>query len=166
MNKEQMIDSRLDIEISNPVYDVIDEAITYTMKKYHYSAYDVVKLVMIIYDQDFSFITNDNDYRSQVKLLDEYFRKEYGHSIITFEMIRKFVKLKSLERYERLMTEIAYIEKSLRITNDDKPEDLSIFSYPIENKKYSDLLNKIEKNISMRYATAIVYDKVKINEIN
>lgn len=165
MNNEKMIDSRLDIEISNPVYDIVDEAITYTMRKYHYNAYDVVKLVMILYDKDYSFITNDNDYRNQIKLLDEYFNKAYNHSIITFEMVRKLVSLKDTFIYEKLMSEIAYIENTLRTTSKDKPEDLSIFSYPVENKKYSDLLDKIEKNISMKYATAIVYDKVKIDEI-
>ena len=165
MNDEKMLDARLEIEISNPAYDIIDEAITYTMKKYHYSAYDVVKLVMILYDEDYSFITNDNDYRNQVKLLDEYFKKAFNHSIITFVMMRKFISLKKDSRFESLMNEIAYIEKTLRSSDKSKPSDLSIFSYPLENKKYTDLLTKIEKNISMKYATAIVYDKVKIDEV-
>lgn len=164
MNQERMLDKRLEIEINNSVYDIIDEAITYTMKKYHYRAYDVVKLVMIIYDGDYSFITNDNDYRMQVKLLDEYFRKEYGHSIIIFEMIRKFFSLKDDEKYSKYTSEIAYIENTLR-GGKGKPDNLCVFSFPLENKKYSDLLYTIEKNISMRYAVAIIYDKVKIDEV-
>lgn len=161
MNDEQVKDARLEMELSNPAYDLIDDAICYTMRKYHYGEYDLVKLVMIIYEDDYSFISNDNDYRDQFKLLDDYFRKGYGHNVITFVMMREIIKLKGTEIYENVTSEIAMLEKVLR-TNDNMPaEDLCIFSNPIENKKYDDLLYLIEKNISMKYALAIVYDKLK-----
>lgn len=161
MNNEQMRDARLELEFVNPVYDIIDEAITYTMNKYMYKEYDLVKLVMMIYKKDYSFITNDNDYREQVKLLDEYFMKEYGHSIITFEMIKYITSIKSEEKYGSVTAEISYIEKLLRTNEKNKPNDLTIFSGPIKNKKYDDLMNYIEKNISMKYAVAFIYDKIK-----
>ena len=161
MNNEQMRDARLELEFVNPVYDIIDEAITYTMNKYMYKEYDLVKLVMMIYKKDYSFITNDNDYREQVKLLDEYFMKEYGHSIITFEMIKYITSIKSEEKYGSVTAEISYIEKLLRTNDKNKPNDLTIFSGPIKNKKYDDLMNYIEKNISMKYAVAFIYDKIK-----
>ena len=156
-----MRDARLELEFVNPVYDIIDEAITYTMNKYMYKEYDLVKLVMMIYKKDYSFITNDNDYREQVKLLDEYFMKEYGHSIITFEMIKYITSIKSEEKYGSVTAEISYIEKLLRTNEKNKPNDLTIFSGPIKNKKYDDLMNYIEKNISMKYAVAFIYDKIK-----
>ena len=161
MNNEQMRDARLELEFVNPVYDIIDEAITYTMNKYMYKEYDLVKLVMMIYKKDYSFITNDNDYREQVKILDEYFMKEYGHSIITFEMIKYITSIKSEEKYGSVTAEISYIEKLLRTNDKNKPNDLTIFSGPIKNKKYDDLMNYIEKNISMKYAVAFIYDKIK-----
>ncbi|MBR3229451.1 MAG: hypothetical protein IKF91_01335 [Bacilli bacterium] len=161
MNNEQMRDARLELEFVNPAYDIIDEAVTYTMKKYMYKEYDLVKLVMMIYKKDYSFISNDFDYRMQVKLLDEYFNKEYGHSIITFEMIKYITSIRSEEKYSDTTAEISYIEKLLRTNDKNKPNDLTIFSGPIKNKKYDDLMNYIEKNISMKYAVAFIYDKIK-----
>lgn len=165
MNNEQIKDSRIEMELTNPVYNIINEAITYTMKKYLYEEYDLVKLVMMIYQKDYSFISNDNDYREQVKLLDMYFNNEFDHSIITFEMIRYILSIKEEEKYNDAVTEIAYIEKVLRTNDNNKPEDLTIFSYPVKNKKYDDLMYFIEKNISMKYATAFVYDKIKFKEV-
>lgn len=165
MNNEQMRDARLELEFVNPVYDIIDEAITYTMKKYLYKEYDLVKLVMMIYKKDYSFISNDNDYREQVKLLDEYFIKEYSHSIITFEMVKFITSIKSEEEYNNVTAEISYIEKLLRTNDKKRPNDLTIFSGPIKNKKYDDLMNYIEKNISMKYAVAFIYDKVKYEKM-
>ncbi len=164
MNSEQVKDKRIEMELSNPAYDIIGEAIMYTKKKYHYREYDLVKLVMIIYESDYSFISKDNDYRDQVKLLDDYFRKQYGHSIITFEMIRTIIGKKKSAEYRDITREIAMIEKVLRTNDNFPPEDLCIFSSPAANKKYDDLMHLIEKNISMKYAVALEYDKIKNSE--
>ncbi|MBR3898276.1 MAG: hypothetical protein IKJ43_03230 [Bacilli bacterium] len=161
MNDEQIKDARLEMELENPAYDIVDDAISYTMKKYHYREYDLVKLVMIIYEDDYSFISNDNDYRDQFKLLDDYFRKQYGHNVITFVMMREIIKLKDTKSYDDITSEIAMVEKVLRTNDNLPPEDLCVFSYPVKNKKYDDLLYLIEKNISMKYALAMVYDKLK-----
>lgn len=161
MSEEEIKDLRLENEFLNPIYNIINEAITYTAKKYNYKEYDLVKLVMMIYDGDYRYLSNDNEYRVQFKLLDEYFKKEYNHSIITFGMLKTIINLKDSEEYESLMTEIAEIEKILRTSNKKAPNNLCLISYPIENKKYDDLMYMIEKNISVKYAVAIVYDKIK-----
>lgn len=164
MNSEQLKDMRIEMELSNPLYDTIGDAIMYTKKKYHYREYDLVKLIMIIYEGDYSFISKDNDYRDQVKLLDDYFKKQYGHSIVTFEMIRTIIGMKKSPEYRDITREIAMVEKVLRSNDNFPPEDLCIFSSPVENKKYDDLMYLIEKNISMKYAVALEYDKIKNSE--
>ena len=40
-------------------------------------------------------------------------------------------------------------------------DDLSIFSFPIENEKYNDLMMNIEASDTFKYAMAIIYDKLK-----
>jgi len=164
MNNEQVKDQRIEMELASPAYDIVGEAIMYTKKKYHYREYDLVKLAMIIYEGDYSFISKDYDYRDQFKLLDDYFRRQYGHSIITFEMIRYIISKKKTVEYKDITSEIAMVEKVLRSNDNYPPEDLCIFSAPIENKKYDDLMNMIEKNISMKYAVALEYDKLKTLE--
>ena len=84
MTNEDILNQRLKLEFQNPVYDILDEALKYTINKHNYKKYDLVKLVMMIYDKDYSFISNYNDYRDQFKLLDEYFEKEFNHSIINY----------------------------------------------------------------------------------
>ena len=161
MSEEEIKDSRIEMEFLNPVYDIINEAINYTTQKYHYKEYDLVKLIMMIYDGNYKYLSNDNEYRDQFKLLDEYFKKEYNNNIITFEMLKTIVNLKGTKEYYSLMKEIASIEKILR-TNDENPaEDLCLLSFPIENKKYDDIMYLIEKNISVKYAVSIIYDKIK-----
>ncbi len=162
MSEEEKRDLRLEMEFSNPVYDVIKEAIDYTIKKYNYKEYDVVKLVIMLYNENYSYLSNDNDYREEFKLLDEYFKKEYNHSIITFEMLKTLSSLKETKEYENLMNEIAEIEKILRTNDGESAENLCLLSHPIENKKYDDIMHLIEKNISVKYAVAIVYDKIKL----
>ena len=44
------------------------------------------------------------------------------------------------------------------------PKDLSIFSKPIKTKKYDDLMYFIEKNVTMKYAVAFVYNHIKNEE--
>lgn len=164
MSNEQLKDLKLELELTNPVYSIIDEGITYTMRKYLYEEHDLIKLVMMIYEKDYSYISNDNDYREQIKLLDGYFRKEYGHSIITYEMIRYITSIKDKEKYNNLTRQIAYTENLFRTNNKKGPKDLTIFSFPIENKKYDDLMYFIEQNTTMKYAVAFVYNIIKYEE--
>ena len=43
MTNEDVLNTRIKFEFENPVYDIADEAIKYTMQKYHYKKYDVFK---------------------------------------------------------------------------------------------------------------------------
>lgn len=162
MTNEDILNQRLKLEFQNPVYDILDEALKYTINKHNYKKYDLVKLVMMIYDKDYSFISNYNDYRDQFKLLDEYFEKEFNHSIITFLMIKEILKYKNTEKYDVITADIANLETIVRTKKNVKAEDLCIFSYPIENEKYNDLMMNIEANENFKYALAIVYDKLMI----
>lgn len=161
MTSEDVLNQRLKLEFLNPVYDILDDAIKYTKDKYNYQKYDLVKLIMMIYNKDYSFISNYNDYRTQFKLLDEYFRKEFNHSVITFLMIKTVLKYKGADKYDIITSDIAQIETILRTKKKSKPKDLCIFSYPIENEKYNDLMMDIEANDNFKYALAITYDKIQ-----
>ena len=161
MTNEDMLNLRLKLEFQNPVYDILDEAIQYTMHKHHYKKYDLVKLVMLIYNRDYSFISNANDYRDQFKLLDEYFHKEFDHSVMTFLMIKAILKYKDTDKYDEITADIANMETILRTKKNTHAEDLCLFSYPIENGKYNDLMMNIEANDNFKYALAIIYDKIK-----
>ncbi len=162
MSEEEIRDTRLETEFLNPVYDVINEAIEYNIKKYNYKEYDIVKLVMMLYKGEYKYLSNDNEYRDQYITLDEYFKSHYNHSIITFEMLKTFVNLKGTKNYDSLMKELAEIEKVLRTNDGMDAENLCLLSYPIENKKYDDIMYLIERNISIKYAAAIIYDKIKL----
>lgn len=158
MSEKEIRNSRIESEFLNPAYDIINEAINYTAKKYEYKEYDLVKLVMMIYKENYRYISNDNEYRDEFRLLDEYFKKEYNHSIITFIMLKTIVNLKNSEIYENIMDEIISIEKILRTS---KEEELYVLPTLIERKKYNEIMYLIERNISLKYAVAIVYDRIK-----
>ena len=161
MNDEKLLNLKLKTEFTNPVYDIVENAIDYTIKKQKFQKYDLIKLVMMIYKKDYSCISNTNDYRDQVKLLDEYFEKEYGHSIITFIMIKTILNYKNTDKYDEITSDIAILENALRTKKNVKAENLCIFSYPIENEEYLDLMMSIEANPNFKYAMAITYDKLK-----
>ena len=161
MTDEQILNLKLKLELENPVYDIVDEAINYTIHKQKFQKYDLVKLVMLLYKKDYSCLSNTNDYREQVKLLDEYFEKEYDHSIITFIMIKAILAHKNTDKYDKITSDIAVLEAALRTKKNVEAEDLCIFSYPIENEEYNDLMMKIEANHNFKYAVAITYDKIK-----
>lgn len=161
MTNEESLNLRLKLEFQNPVYDILDEAIQYIVHKQNYKKYDLVKLIMMIYNKDYSFISNTNDYRDQFKLLDDYFQKTFNHSIMTFLMIKAVLEYKNTDKYDEITAEIANIETALRSKKDIKAVDLCLFSYPIENEKYNDLMMNIEANQNFKYAVAIMYDKLK-----
>ena len=161
MTDENILNLKLKLEFQNPVYDIVEEAINYTMQKQKFQKYDLVKLVMMLYKKDYSCLSKTNDYRDQVKLLDEYFEKEYNHSIITFIMIKKILSYKDTDKYDTITSDIAILENALRTKKNSKSEDLCIFSYPIQNEEYNDLMMKIEANQNFKYALAITYDKLK-----
>lgn len=158
MNEKNIL---LKQEFTNAVYDAIGEGIEKTAEKHSYQKYDIAKLVMAIYDKDFSYLTNADDYRDQIKLLDEYFTKTYDHRLITFEMIKTIKNLEGTKEYNELIGEIAKIEAMVRNNKNVPAEDLEIFSKPLNEENYDELMTKIETQQPLRYSVAVIYDKIK-----
>ncbi len=152
---------RIDQEFTNPVYDVMGEAISKTAEKHHYGKYDIAKLVMALYEDDFGYLTSDEDYREQVKLLAQYFEKTYNHKLITFEMIKTIKSFEGTDIYDALTADVATIEAMVRYGKNIPAEDLCIFSEPLEDNRYDELMTKIETEKSFRYGVAVIYDKIK-----
>ena len=159
--EEEVKNFRLKRELSNSVYDTVGSAISVTAKKHNYKKYDIFKLVAAIYAGEYGYVTGQNDFRMQVKLLDEYFRKEYGHSIMLFEMIKAIIKFKPSKVYEAIGLDIAAIETIIRTGKENVPENPGIFSDYIKNEQYEELFKKMEEESSFRYAIMIVYDRLK-----
>lgn len=76
-------------------------------------------------------------------------------------MIREILKYKNKDNYEEICNDIANMETVLRCKKNIEADDLSIFSFPIENEKYNDLMMNIEASDTFKYAMAIIYDKLK-----
>lgn len=157
----QVRNIRLKGELLNSIYDTVGQAISTTAKKHHYKKYDIFKLAATIYAGEYGYITGQNDFRMQVKLLDEYFRKEYGHSIMLFEMIKAITHFKPSKVYEALVLDVAAIETIIRTGKENIPDNPGIFSDYIENDEYEELMKKMEEENSLRYAVMIVYDRLK-----
>lgn len=160
-NDKQQKNLRLELELENPVYDVVGKAIMKTAIKHSYGKYDIARLIMAIYDKDYAYLTADEDYRDQVAILDAYFEKEYGHRLITLELIKTIKAFKGTDIYDTLTADIASLETLIRTNKKIPAEDLCIFSAAIEASNYDELMTKIETEKSMSYATAIIYDKIK-----
>ncbi len=159
--EEEVKNFRLKRELSNSVYDTVGSAISVTAKKHNYKKYDIFKLTAAIYAGEYGYITGKSDFRMQVKLLDEYFRKEYGHSVMLFEMIKAIIHFKPSKVYDGLVLDIAAIETIIRTGKENIPENPGIFSDYIKNNQYEELMNKMEKENSFRYAVMIIYDRLK-----
>ncbi len=151
-------------ELNNDVYDTIGEGIIRTARCHSYKKYDVAKLIMALYDSDFSYITSTDDYRDQIKLLDEYFTKTYDHRLITFEMIKVIKALQGTKEYVDLTEDVANIESIVRHNKNVPAENIEIFKRPLDEEEYDELMTKIETEKSLRYGVAVIYDKI-INRV-
>ncbi len=150
-------------EFTNTVYDCMGEAIKETAKKHNYGKYDIAKLIIALYNKNYDYVTTTDDYREQVKLLDEYFTKTYDHRLITFEMIKAIKEFQGTEKYNGLTEEIAKLETIIRNNSNVKADNLDLFSKPLDNEEYDELMTKIEKEKSLLYGVAVIYDKIKRN---
>lgn len=160
MSNSEFLDNELTYEFENAVYDILGEAIDYTRIKHNYKKYDLVKLIMMLYENDYSFLSNYNGYREQFKLLNDYFFNKYGFNVITFVMLRYVISFKD-EKFDDIMQRLAEIEAILRNGRKAPVDNLSIFSSPIKKGKYGYLMMMIESESSFKYALAIVYDMLK-----
>ncbi len=160
MSNSEFLDNELTYEFENAVYDILDEAIDYTRIKHNYKKHDLVKLIMMLYENDYSFLSNYNGYREQFKLLNDYFFNKYGFNVITFVMLRYVISFKG-DKFDDIMQRLAEIETILRNSRKAPVDNLSIFSSPIKKGKYGYLMMMIESESSFKYALAIVYDMLK-----
>ncbi|MBR3363105.1 MAG: hypothetical protein IKG40_04180 [Bacilli bacterium] len=153
-------------EFNNAVYDTIGDGILKTAKNHQYQKYDIAKLIMALYDKDFSYITSSDDYREQIKLLDEYFTNTYNHRLITFEMVKAIKALQGTEEYVDLTKDVANIESIVRHSKNIPAENVEIFKGPLDEEEYDELMNKIENEKSLCYGVAVIYDKIKNKVVN
>lgn len=151
---------RIEQEFSNPVYNVLNKAISATAKKHKYGKYDIVRLIDALYSWDYAYLTSDEDYRMQARLLDEYFTKEYKHRLITFELVKAINSLKGSEAYDIITSDIATLEATLKNGKEVPAADLCLISEPLDQNNYDKLMEMIEKDPSLRHSIALIYDKL------
>ena len=153
-------------EFNNAVYDTIGDGILMTARNYSYKKYDIAKLIMALYDKDFSYITSSGDYREQIKLLDEYFTKTYDHRLITFEMVKAIKAFQGTEEYVDLTKDVASIESIVRHNKNVPAENIELFKAPLDDEEYDELMTRIENEKSLCYGVAVIYDKIKNKVVN
>ena len=153
-------------EFNNAVYDTIGEGILKTAQNHSYKKYDIARLVMALYDSDFSYLTSCDDYREQIKLLDEYFMKTYDHRLITFEMVKAIKEFQGTKEYVDLTKDVANIESIVRHSRNIPAENIEIFKGPLDDEEYDELMTRIENEKSLRYGVAVIYDKIKNKVVN
>lgn len=137
------LNAKLKGELSNSLYDVVDEAVKYMVKKQRYHKNDIIKLITAIYSKKYEYITNDNGYRDQIELLDEYFTKEYNYSLIIFIIIKN-----ALNHHD--------YNELIRIIKKPKLKDEVLTA--LENHDYLTLMEQIKNNKSVFLAFAKLYE--------
>ena len=135
---------KLKIEISNELYNIFDEAFLYMASKKRYKKHDLVKLILAIFKGKYKYMTNDNGYRDQISLLNNYFKEEYNYSLVSFILIKK---LKNENCDQFLLTEIP--DRDIR-------EQIIYF---LETENYAELLELIESDKKIFIALAKVYEQ-------
>ena len=143
--------TRLKGELSNSLYDIVDDAIKYVVKKQEYHKNDIIKLITAIYSKKYEYITNDNDYREQIKLLDDYFNKEYNYSLIIFVIIKN-----ALNHHD--------YNELIRIIKKPKLKDEVLTA--LENHDYLTLMEQIKNNKNVFLAFAKLYENYNKEELN
>ena len=154
------IDERLEMEFSNEIYDVVAQAIAETAVKYQYKDYDIAKLVLAINNKDYDYLINKNDYREQVKMLDEYFSDTYHHNILTFIILKKILTFKNDDYYNLVMMDWASAYSIIKTGQNSSEQYLDELRELLENKQYDKLMTRIEFDEDLAYSMAIVYDRI------
>ena len=154
------IDERLEQEFSNEIYDVVSEAIRETSVKYNYKDYDIAKLVLAINNYDYDYLINKNDFREQVKMLNEYFEDTYKHHILTFIILKKILSFKEDDYYNLVMMDWASAYSIIKTGQNASEDYLDELKGLIDNKEYDKLMSKIEADEDLSYSLAIVYDRI------
>ncbi len=150
---EEIKDKKLKSQIENGAYYIVKEGINYTKNKKRYKREDTLKLLMELYNEDFSVLSNDCGYREDIKMMASYFKENYHHNIITLEIIKQITKVNE-ERKIKIINDIKDVES---ILNEKKTTDIKRL---LENEKYEELMTKIEETPSLKYAGIIVYNSI------
>ena len=135
---------KLKVEIANELYDIVDEAFLYMNQKKEYRNHDLAKLLLAIYKGKYKYMTNDNGYRDQISLLNDYFKKEYNYSLISFMLMKMLIKN---DCHHFLLEEVV----------DNIREQIIYF---LETMNYIELLDLIESDKKIFIALSKVYEKV------
>lgn len=136
---------KLKSELSNTMYDVVDEMVHYMSEKQDYKQHDIIKLVTAISKDKYKYITKDNDYREQIELLSDYFKKQHNnHLLINFVLMKNLL----INRNDNIINEI--------IKNNDVKENLI---YLLEIEDYDELLSLIENNKKVFLVFAKTYEE-------
>jgi len=130
-------------ELSNSMYDIVEEVIKYMSTKQKYKKNDIIKLVTALSQDKYQFITNDCEYRDQLELLSNYFRKEHNHLLISFILMKNML----MNRNNQIIDEI--------IKNNETKENLI---YLLEKEDYTELLTLIESNKKVFLVFAKTYE--------
>ncbi|MCI9110658.1 MAG: hypothetical protein HFH47_02455 [Bacilli bacterium] len=136
---------KLKSEFTNTMYDVVDEMVHYMSEKQDYKQNDIIKLVTAISKGNYKYITNDNDYRDQMKLLSDYFKSHHNnHLLINFILMKNFFE----NRNDLVINEM--------IENQNVKENLI---YLLEIKDYDELLSLMESNKKVFLVFAKTYEE-------
>ncbi len=131
-------------ELSNSMYDVVNEMLHYMSDKQKYKSNDMIKLITAISQGKYRYITKDDEYRDQVELLSDYFKKEHNHLLINFILMKNMLANKDYEIINQI------------IKNTDTRENLT---YLLEKEDYDELLTLMESNKKVFLAFAKTYER-------
>lgn len=154
------INNYLKAELQNDLYNSIEQAIVETSKKHKFKRYEVAKLIMAIYNENYDYITTKNSYRQQLSMLNDYFKEKYNHHVISFVMLRKIYSYKGKENYNLLITDISSAYSIIKIGQNIKLEPIKQLEQFLENDKYDEIMNMIETDDDLKYAIAVIYDHI------
>lgn len=134
---------KLKNEISNCLYETVDESIIYMKDKQNYKDNDVVKLLSAIKKGKYKYITSYNDYRDQVELLNSFFEKEYGCSLISFMLMKMAVNNRDDEVISKVLKDNDTFEHVI---------------YLFEREDYGELLELIDSDKKVFLAFCKIYE--------
>lgn len=134
---------KLKNEFSNCLYETVDNSIIYMKNKQEYKENDVVKLLLAIKKGKYKYITNDEDYRDQIELLNSFFKKEYNCLLISFILMKKVVS----NRNDEVILDI--------IKDKDMAEHVI---YLLEREDYGELLDLIDSDKKVFLAFSKIYE--------
>ena len=131
-------------ELSNSMYEVVNEMLHYMNDKKNYKPNEMIKLITAISQGKYRYITKDDEYRDQIELLRDYFKKEHNHLLINFILMKNMLNNKDYEIINQI------------IKDQGTRENLT---YLLEKEDYDELLTLMESNKKVFLAFAKTYER-------